>query len=329
MDMKRVGYLSMLESDASAFYRTNGVLKYLNSSNISVTNLYSPQNQYSWDMLVGLDVFIFQRPTHEPHIALIKLAKDMNIRVILDYDDDLLNVPFHNNASITLAEQKTNIKMAIHLADEVWVTTPAIKYVYKPYNKNIHIIPNSHNEYVFPIANKKVFNKETKIMSYRGGASHEADMYQNINDIVEMINDNQDWTFRFQGSRFKHIEERTGKNHEFTDPVTLMQFYKEYHELNANIAFFPLITNVFNIGKSNISLLEATYAGSAFMGNRELPEFNHDFTADVSSCNRAFDSIKDDMEYLESMNKRAWHWILENRLLSKINQLRINRLLDV
>ena len=330
MDMKRVGYLSMLESDASAFYRTNGVLKYLNSSEISITNLYSPQNQYSWDMLVGLDIFIFQRPTHEAHIALIKLAKDMKIRVILDYDDDLLNVPFHNNASITLTEQKSNIKMAIHLADEVWVTTPAIKHNYKPYNKNIHIVPNCHNDYVFPIEKKKVFNMQTKIMSYRGGASHEADMYQDINNIVYMINDNQDWTFRFQGSRFKHIEERTAKNHEFTDPVTLMQFYKEYHELNANIAFFPLITNVFNIGKSNISLLEATYAGSAFMGNRELPEFNLPFVIPIQNgLKDEFTKTKDDFYRLQILNNDAWDWILENRLLSNINQLRINRLLDV
>jgi hypothetical protein len=167
-------------------------------------------------------------------------------------------------------------------------------------------------------------------MSYRGGASHEADMYQNINDIVEMINDNQDWTFRFQGSRFKHIEERTGKNHEFTDPVTLMQFFKEYHELNANIAFFPLITNVFNIGKSNISLLEATYAGSAFMGNRTLPEFNLPFVIPIQNgLKDEFTKTKDDFYRLQILNNDAWDWILENRLLSNINQLRINRLLDV
>jgi hypothetical protein len=328
--MKKVGYLSMLESDASAFYRTNGVLKYLNSLELSITNLYNPLNQYSWDMLVGLDTFIFQRPTHEPHIELIRLAKDMNIRVILDYDDDLLNVPFHNNASITLTEQKSNIKMAIHLADEVWVTTPATKHIYKPYNKNIHIIPNCHNDTVFPIEKKKPFNHKTKIMSYRGGASHEADMYQNINDIVEMINDNQDWTFRFQGSRFKHIEERTGKNHEFTDPVTLMQFFKEYHELNANIAFFPLLTNTFNVCKSNISLLEATYAGSAFIGCKNLPEFNHDFVIDLYDEDLlSFELVKDNFELLERRNNQAWDWILKERLLSKINQLRINRLLDV
>lgn len=327
--MKKVAYLSQLEDNASSFYRTSGVLNYLNSPDVSVTNIYRLDNNYGWQSLIGFDTFIFQRPSHEVHLYLIELAKDMGIRVILDYDDDLLNVPFHNNASITLGEQKANIKKAIHMADEVWVTTPSIKHIYKPYNRNIHIIPNCHNDSVFPIEKKKVFNKETKIMSYRGGASHEADMYQNINDIVDMINENQDWTFRFQGSRFKHIEERTGKNHEYTDPTTLMQFYKEYHELNANIAFFPLLTNVFNCGKSNIALLEATYAGSAFMANKRLPEFNYGFVIDVSyHVHNVFLQFKDDLDFLEAMNNEAWKWILDNRLLSKINQLRIDRILS-
>jgi len=326
--MKKVCYLSQLEDNASAFYRMSGVLSYLNSPDVSVTNLYRLDNNYGWQSLIGFDTFIFQRPSLEAHLYLIELAKDMGIRVILDYDDDLLNVPFHNNASITLGEQKANIKKAIHLADEIWVTTPSIKHVYKPYNRNIHIIPNSHNDSVFKVENKKPFNKETKIMSYRGGASHEADMYQNINDIVDMINENQDWTFRFQGSRFKHIEERTGKNHEYTDPTTLMQFYKEYHELNANIAFFPLLTNVFNVGKSSISLLEATYSGSAFFANKTLPEFNHNFVSDIKyGVKEPFYFMKDNFTLLEEMNNKAWQWILENRLLSEVNKLRIERIL--
>jgi len=317
----------MLETNASAFYRMGGVLECLYSNDINVTNLHTITNNYGWSMFLGYDTFIFQRPSHEPHIALIKLAKDMGLRVILDYDDDLLNVPFHNNASITLSEQKKNIKKAIHLADEVWVTTPSIKHIYKPFNKNIHIIPNAHNDYIFKVEDKKPFNRDTKIMAYRGGGSHDADVYQNINDIVSMINDNQDWKFRFQGSRFKHIEERAMNNMEYTDPVTLMQFYKEYHELNANIAFFPLLTNVFNIGKSNIALLEATYAGSAFMGNTELPEFKHDFVVDISNgVNPSFSDIKDKPVYMEHINNLAWDWILKERLLSKVNQLRIDRI---
>lgn len=326
--MKTVYYLSMVEDDAASFYRTNGVLPFLKSKDILVKNIANPQKTYGWESLIGADVFIFQRPYHEHHVNLIMMAKDMGIKVICEYDDDLLNVPFHNNAAVTLSEQRANIKKALSLADEVWVTTDSIKKEYKFFNRNIHVIPNAHNDYLYPIENKKPFNKDTKIASYRGGASHEADMYQNINDIVVMINYHQDWTFRFQGSRFKHIEERTGNNHEFTDPVTLIQFYKQYHELNANIAFYPLLDNVFNAGKSNISLLEATYAGSAFMGNKILPEFNHDFVIDISCDFRdMFFAHEGEYRLLEKMNNDAWDWILENRLLSKINELRIERIL--
>jgi hypothetical protein len=108
-----------------------------------------------------------------------------------------------------------------------------------------------------------------------------------------------------------------------------MQFYKSYHELNANIAFFPLINNVFNNGKSNISFLEATYAGSAFMGNRDLFEFNLPFIIPIQNgFKEEFLKAKDDFYRLEMLNNDAWDFILENRLLSKVNELRIERILS-
>ena len=325
--MKNIYYLSALENDAASFYRTNGVLPYLNNPEIAVKNIFQ-NDTYDWQHLAGADIFIVQRPFHDYHVNLIKMALDMGIKVISDYDDDLLNVPFHNNASITLSEQRSNIKQCLHLSNEIWVTTPAIVKAYKPFNRNIHVIPNAHNDYIYPLKYKRPFNKNSKIMSYRGGASHEADMYQNINDVLTMINGNQDWTFRFQGSRFKHIEDRTGKNHEFTDPSTIMQFYNGYHDLNANLAFFPLIPNLFNASKSNIAFLEATYAGSAFMGNKQLPEFNLPFVTDISgSINESFLEIKDNIERQENLNFQAWNWIVEYRLLSEINKLRADRIL--
>lgn len=326
--MKNVFYLSLVEDDAASFYRTNGVFPFLSHEDISIKNIFNPQKTYGWESLIGADIFIFQRPYHEHHVNLIMMAKDMGIKVICEYDDDLINVPFHNNAAVTLTEQKTNIKKALSLADEVWVTTPSIKKEYRFYNRNIYVIPNAHNDYLYPVDKKKPFNKDSKIASYRGGASHDADMYQNINDIVETVNNNHDWIFRFQGSRFKHIEERTEANHEYTDPSTLMQFYKQYHELNANIAFFPLLDNLFNNGKSNISFLEATYAGSAFMGNRNLSEFNLPFIIPIQNGFKdEFMNVKDDFYRLEILNNDAWEWILENRLLSTTNKLRIDRIL--
>jgi hypothetical protein len=74
--------------------------------------------------------------------------------------------------------------------------------------------------------------------------------------------------------------------------------------------------------------LEATYAGSAFMGNRNLPEFNHDFVIDISLYLKdMFFAHEGEYKLLEKMNNDAWEWILENRLLSITNKLRIDRIL--
>lgn len=319
----------MAEDDAVSFYRMNGVLPFIKSKDVSLKNIFNHTRTYGWENLIGADVFIIQRPYHEHHANLIKIAKDMGIKVICDYDDDLLNIPVHNPSYNINMLNIESIFECIMLADEVWASTPSIKETISAYRENIHIIPNSHNDFIFPVYRKNDFNYKTKIAAYRGGGSHEYDVYEYYEGIISTINTTNDWEFRFHGSRFKAIEAKTKDNHTYTDPMTLMQFFKTYHELNANIAFFPLITNVFNNGKSNISFLEATYAGSAFIGNKKLNEFNLPFIIDIgNNFEESFNSVKEDFDILKKMNNDAWHWIIENRLLSKINELRIERLLS-
>jgi hypothetical protein len=327
--MKNVYYLSMNEDDAPSFYRTSGVLSFLKSKDIFVKNIFNAEKTYGWEHLVGADVFIFQRPYHEYHTNLISMAKDMGIKVICEYDDDLLHIPVHNSSFELLDINRNNIINSLALADEVWTSTQFIKTSYLPYNGNIHVIPNCHNDYIYPIRDKRSFNKSTKVAAYRGGSSHQEDVYDWKDEIIETINNNLDWEFRFQGSRFRFLERETGLNHTYTNPISLMQFFKSYYDLNPNIAFFPLQDNIFNNGKSNISFLEATYAGAAFMGNRKLAEFNLPFVIPINNGFKdEFLHVKDDYYRLKILNNDAWDWICENRLLSKVNELRIERILS-
>lgn len=327
--MKNVYYLSMIEDDAAAFYRTSGVLPFLNSKDISLKNIFNIQKTYGWENLVGADVFIFQRPYHSYHTNLILMAKDMGIKVICEYDDDLLNIPIHNISYQLLNLNRTNITNSLSLADEIWVSSESIKNSYKPYNDNIHVIPNCHNDYIYPVKDKRKFNKDSKIAAYRGGASHYEDVYEYKDDINKTINSNLDWEFRFQGSRFNFLERETGENHTYTNPMPLIQFFKSYHDLNPNIAFFPLQDNLFNNGKSNISFLEATYAGAAFMAKVNLSEFKLPFIINIKNGFRyKFMEFKNDFEYLEKLNRSSWEWICENRLLSNVNDKRIERILS-
>ena len=64
------------------------------------------------------------------------------------------------------------------------------------------------------------------------------------------------------------------------------------------------------------------------MGNRNLPEFNLPFIIPIQNGFKdEFMNVKDDFYRLETLNNDAWEWILENRLLSITNKLRIDRIL--
>lgn len=325
--MNNVYYLPMVPEDPTSYYRATGVMEYINHPEIKVKNIFQRET-YTWANLSGATTVIIQRPFSTGHVALIKMAKDMGIRVITDFDDDLLNVPVHNNTSITYEDQKKYTKMCINLSDEVWVSTMALKKSFEPFNSNIYVIPNAHNDFLFPVSEKQEYNKENKLATYRGGPSHEADVSQDVNYLVNIINGNPEWEFRFLGARFSLIENRTMKceNHTVTNPMTLIQFYKYLHESNPNIMFFPLLDNKFNHSKSNICFIEATYSGAAMFGMKNLPEFNYDFIIDYWALNEHL--MDTDHNLLKGYNEEAWDYIQENLLLSKINNKRIERLLS-
>lgn len=312
----------MLPGDATDYYRCSGVLEFIKHPQIYFKRLQW-NNSIGWESLCGLDILIVQRPFKEVDLNLIKLAKDMNIRVISDFDDDLLNIPPHN-ASYELYERSLHhLIECIKESDEIWVSTVGIKEVFKQFNDNIHIIENAHNDYLFPVEKKREFNMEGKLAVYRGGPSHSEDVYSHQTKIVRKINQNKDWEFRFIGSRFEAIEAKTGTNHTYTRPLTLMQFFQYLYESNPTALFFPLLTNKFNASKSHISWLEATYAGAAFYGNRKLNSFSRGIQGDIEQF------FKDDLnlEEMKQLNDQSWNYIKTNLLLSYVNKQRVKRLL--
>ncbi len=318
--MIRFGYMPMLAGDSTDYYRASGVLEYIKHPEIEIKRITN-QN-IGWDDLIGLDVFLIQRPFNDFHVKLIKLAKDMGIRVILDFDDNLLQIPMHNASHKMYFDNMSNINECIFLADEIWVSTKAIKKEHTVYNKNIIVIPNAHNDYMFPVEKKRKFNTEANLAVYRGGASHSEDVYSKQDDIVNVINSFKDWEFRFIGNSFPAIAIRTGDNHTYTNPMTIIQFFNYLYDSNPNIMFFPLLDNPFNHAKSNISWLEATYAGAVLFTNTDLAEFSH------GACIPLHKIMFVEQKDMERKNEMSWEYIKENLLLSKVNKLRIKSILQ-
>ena len=318
-------------TDGTSFYRSGGVLPYLEReySNIHIKDL-SDKEQLDWPDYISYDVAVFQRPFIRTHLSTITMLKLMGLKVIIDYDDDVLNVPIHNQFYPNYESNKENIKQIAKLADEIWVSTNGLKKTFSEFNNNIKVVPNAHNDYIFPVKNKVPFNDKAIKVAYRGGTTHEIDVYSQLNDWIEMINKNKKTEFYFMGSRFPYLESQCGDNYIIIPGTHILDYFKNIHKLNPNVFIYTLEDTIFNRGKSNISWIEATYSGAAVIAPEFLPEFVRPGISNFTgSLKETFDKIKKDIQVLKIMNDLSWDYIKTKLLLSHVNQERYNSIVDV
>lgn len=320
--MKRILYFDW-HSDASSFYRLLP-LDYLRSDSFTVTR--SSERDIHFSVISGYDVIIFLRPTSEYHMSAIQQCKDQGKIVIGDWDDDVLHLNRENPMYEIYEQDKGSAVKCLKLCDEVWVATEGIRQSFAIYSSSIHVIPNAHNDTIFPVKKKKPFSYN-KMCMWRGGGSHEGDIYTKgiTESIVNLINNNETWNFYWLGMRFKFIEMRVTKGNFYrNDGGSPIQFYRMMHDFNPCVFIYPLATNVFNKSKSLCSFIEATYSGAAVFGNKSLPEFNKEFIGEFSE-----NILKTSMTELKKMNDKAWKFVQDHLLLSKVNELRLKRLNDL
>jgi hypothetical protein len=313
-------------SAATEFYRLMP-LEYLKSDQFTITR--STEKNINMMVIEPYDVIIFSRPSSEAHVNAIKLCKDQHKKVIGDFDDDILHVPQENPMYATYEIEKSNSIKCLAMCDELWVATDGIKKSYRLYNKNIHIIPNAHNDTIFPVKNKKPF-EFNKVAMWRGGGSHIGDIYapKVTEYIIDMINSNPVWKFYSLGQRFEFIEYRlTESNYYRNDGASTIQFYKMMQEFQPCAFYYPLNSNIFNQGKSNCSFLESVYSGAAYFGNTDLSEIQKPGVMhymELKDMMRMSD--KKLAKILDSNHKKSWQYIEQHLLLSKINLRRLSRL---
>lgn len=322
--MKKVLFLTMYDQDGTFFYRI-APLQHICNESISIER--KPyQGNIGFEFFLGYDILFLERPSSQNDLSIIKLATQCGLKTVTDWDDDCLHVDLLNPMWHHYNECKQTVMECIALSDEVWVSTPAIKKSFSLLNKNIHVIPNSLNDFIFKVENKKSFNLHTKKAIWRGGSSHQADVYQPdiAEKLVETINNNTDWAFQFLGFRFIWLEMRCGANYTPVSQMPLLQYMEYLNTENPNVVLCPLQNTKFNESKSAISFIEATYAGAVFCGNTNLPEFKD---KPILSFDYLAENLSESPELHKITNNSAWEYICDNLPLSKVNLLRVERLL--
>lgn len=307
---------------ACSYYRSMGVFSKLHrlNNNIDVKLI----DKIDWHYISDADILYLERPQDGDFYNACKIAKDFNVKVWIDYDDNLFDIPDWNPAKIHYEKKETrkNIEKCLKIADVVTVTTPALKTLYSKYNKNIHIIENAFNNYNYKLPEKASNNK---IVNWRGSNTHRGDLILYSHQLATLSEKNKEkWGWSFIGSDIWYVTEYM-KSVFQTDEMTIPKYWQYIKKVNPSIQYSPLVLNNFNSGKSNISWIEGVYSGACHLGPN-LSEFRRPGIENYSTPDefgQKLEMLINDEKLREQNFNESLEYIKENLLLSTINKKRI------
>lgn len=305
------------EHSVCSYWRANGVYQQLEKDGL--IKLAISNYDATWTKLMRYDVAIFQRPMTRFAAKQVFYAKDMMTKAILDFDDLNYIPPTHPvyKPYTEMYSESDFFKMMLS-ADVVQVSTPYLKNHYLQYNQNIHVVPNSLNDYNLKI--RKFKNSKQAIL--RLGAHHEEDVYYFKDEIIEVFNAHPDWKLHVMGSNPIYLR------NEIPNYVFVADFdIHDYLAYNLNSAtsavVVPLIDSEFNRAKSNISWIEATMFGGCALTPSFLPDTKSFQYTDKESFKEQLILMLENEEARQEKYSESVALIESKYLLSQTNKQRM------
>lgn len=315
-------FLSYNSADSCSFYRSAGVahnLQKLSGHNIKAVSW--KDINLDWASLNDFDLIMFQRPFNKPALDLISYIKQMNKKVWVDYDDNLLCVPPENGMHGTYNDPETQkaLKGILSIADVITVTNEDLKAAYLPFNSNIIVIPNAFNDSIFK--RPEIMPKREKSVVWRGTETHIYDLMNYASSINLATEDFEDWKFIFVGFYPWFLNKSANKG--FVKGSDIIVYFKNVLSMNTACVHVPLHDNPFNRSKSNIAYIEASYFGAVSI----VPEWwDVPGALKYSDPQSYYDCLKDvcfGHVNIEASNRVAWEYIQDELTLTKVNKQRI------
>jgi hypothetical protein len=215
----------------------------------------------NWVDLKLHDLLFMHRPFTPKHLDTMILAKDMDIPIVLDIDDDLSCVTPDNPVAATYNQPaiQESYRKCLQLSDHTMTSTKHLAEVILPYSKKITVVPNSWDERFMPIYGK---DRLYKNVVWRGSTSHVADLMSHLGAIQNQHAKHEKWKWHIMGDRPWFLQEALpravwhGGKHWYN-------YHKNFGLIRPDLLFVPLKDNKFNKSKSNIAWMEGALAGAA------------------------------------------------------------------
>ena len=245
---------------ATAYYRTWGVFKYINSLSKSTgiqIEAYQMPKKLDWRTIQDSDIVYFERPFMPEDLNKIGMLKKMGVPVWVDYDDNLYDIQADNPAYEYYPKRiHPIIKECVELADVVTVSTDNLAKHYA--SKNTKVIRNALPK---ELLNRPLKKEQDNYIVWRGGMSHEGDVYCYWDEIKALL---KRFQVMFLGATPNFIKYEAKKNHniKIIPPMPLENYLTTLFSISPKAFIVPLDDNEFNKGKSNIAALEALVTGA-------------------------------------------------------------------
>lgn len=321
-------------SDVTSWYRGFGPLNHLSktASDIEIIPGGQDSKDYQWPQLRAADVLFFQRPGIAAHIRIIEQAREYGIPVVIDYDDDLTAVPIDNpcHPQYMTAEAKQSLVQCLKLANQVWVSTPALKEKFSQINPKTTVIPNALDDSLFH--SLTIRDQREKIIVWRGSSTHAGDIMAFKDPLLEIYEKNPDWKFFFLGwNPWMLTEHMDPARHGSAPWAGIVEYFGLLSRIQAPIHIVPLKDNPFNRSKSNIAFIEGSWAGSAVLcPSWDAWKYSGSIHyEDKNSFKTQLQSMIDKKDHLMEARNLAWQTVQKELSLSQVNQLRHNSILEL
>ncbi len=319
--MAEVLFLTIQNADTCAFYRSSGVLKDLRrKTDHNITLIQWDQAQMNWSLITQFDLVMMQRPFSKESLNLSNYIKQCNIKLWIDYDDNLFAVNPENQTHSLYSnpEIQKNIQGILKLADVVSVPTEYLRQVYTEFNKNIEVIPNAFNDLLF---HRPELKPRTNHCVWRGPEAHIFDLMSYSKELNQITKDFPEWRFVFMGFSPWFLCDTSNKVN--IPSMDVVIYFNTLFNIAPSCMHVPLHDNAFNRAKSNIAYLEGTYAGATCV----VPAYWNvpgalSYT-DGPSYYEAIRAIIAGEVDKTAMNNMAWEFIMDCLVLSKINVQRL------
>lgn len=312
--------------DPTSFHRAWGPLLTLEKQmpNLRLLQCGTQYSDFNWSTFKRADIALFQRPASAVHAKLIELAKEHQVPVWVDYDDDLFNVPKDNKSSTVYNDElKKYIQYSLNQADITTVTSEHLKACLSQMSSNIQVIPNAYDDHW--LQKSTPLSPPRKFIAWRGDERHQADLHDFKDAFIDASNDHPDWTFFFIGyNPFFITEKMRDGSWNYVPPMPILTFMNWMKNLQAGITVVPMRDRTFNHAKSNVGWIQATYAGSTILGPHweqwQRPGITNYFDPQDFKA-KLYDMMAGSVD-LHEEHQKSWSFIKDNLMLSTVNKQR-------